>query len=133
MEGTGHISATTKGAGGTVESTAIVTFTDCPAPLTGARIDGPVGEPGTLHVDTLYTFDAILTPTSPTPAITYTWSPVPINGPNHDSATYQWPVSGTYTITVTVENCGGPVDADPRVVTIASRQSVYLPLVVRSH
>ena len=71
---TAHISATTEGAGGAVQSTAVVTFTDCPVPLTGARIDGPVNVTGTLYIETLYTFEAVITPTDATPIITYTWS-----------------------------------------------------------
>ncbi|GAG34851.1 unnamed protein product, partial [marine sediment metagenome] len=137
--GTKTITVTATNCGGT--DTDVVTITiesppsGCPRPLTGVAIVGPIGVTGTLYVDSLYTFNAVITPTDATPAITYTWSSTPTNGQNHPSATYQWPVSGTYAITLTAENCGGPVDAEPRVVHIAYQENkyIYLPLVLRNH
>lgn len=136
--GTAHISATTRGTGGLVQQTVTVTFTELASeciPITSIAISGPVDVTGTLYVDSLYTFNAVITPTDATPPITYTWSPTPTNGQNHVSAVYQWPVPGIYTITLTAENCGGLVAAEPHSVAIAERQDhfIYLPLVLRNH
>jgi hypothetical protein len=131
VSGTAHVTATTQGAGGTVQGTATVTFTDrC---LTDVSINGPLGVTGTLYVDTLYTFGAIITPTDATPTITYTWTPTPTNGQNHVTATYQWPAPGTYTVTLTAENCDEVVEATPRAINVARREEyyVYLPLLLQ--
>lgn len=104
----------------------------CLYPLTGAAIAVPPGVTDTLYVDTPYTFTAVITPTDATPPITYTWSPAPINGQNHSSGIYQWATPATYTLTLAVENCGGPVEAVPRVVVVKrDGYSIYLPLVLR--
>lgn len=134
--GAAHITATARGASSVVQSSAVVTFVappDCPNPLSEVAIDGPQDVTGTLYVDTLYTFNAIITPANATQPITYTWLPIPANGQNHPSAAYHWTASGTYTITLAAENCGGVVNAIPRVVNIAfsERYHVYLPLVLR--
>ena len=102
---------------------------------TGVAIEGPVGVTGTLYVDTLYTFNAIITPTDATQFITYTWAPTPTNGQNHTTATYQWSEPDTYTITLTAENCGGSAEAAPRVVIVYEQRwhFIYLPLVLRNH
>ncbi len=104
----------------------------CPKPLTGAAIDGPVGITAPLQVGKPYTFTAVITPAEATEPITYTWSPTPINGQNQVNGTYQWADLGTYTITLTAENCGDQVEADPRVLTIAGSYQVYLPLTLRN-
>jgi len=135
VAGTAHISATTQGAGGEAQSTHIVTFTELVSeciPLTSAVITDLTGLTSTLYVDTPYTFTAIITPAEATPPITYTWSPTPINGQNHSSGIYQWDTPDTYTLALTVENCGGPVEAAPRVVVVkGGGYSIYLPLVLR--
>ncbi|HET91233.1 MAG TPA: DUF11 domain-containing protein, partial [Chloroflexi bacterium] len=76
---------------------------DCPAPLAGVDIAGPTEG----YTDTLYTFTALITPTDATLPITYTWSPAPHSGQGTESAQYQWAISGTYTIMLEAENCGG--------------------------
>jgi hypothetical protein len=136
VAGTAHISATTQGAGGEAQSTLTVTFTELVSactPLTGTAIAGPLGVTGPLYVDTPYTFTAVITPTDATWPITYTWSLTPTNGQNHSSAIYQWTAPDTYTLALTVENCGGPVEAVPRVVIVIRSQEnfIYLPLVLR--
>ncbi|RLC61373.1 MAG: hypothetical protein DRI48_10835, partial [Chloroflexi bacterium] len=93
-----------------------VCASDCIS-LTNAAIEGPVGEPGTLYVSTQYAFEAITTPVTATTPISYTWAPEPVSGQGTDSVTYTWATSGTKTITLTAENCGGPVTAT-RVITV---------------
>jgi hypothetical protein len=135
VTGTAHLSATTEGTGGAVQSMLSVTFTEAVVectPLTGVAIVGPVDVSGTLYTDMAYTFQAHITPTEATPPITYTWGPVPLNGQNHDSATYRWIDPDVYTVTLTAENCGGPVEAAPRTLTVAASYRIYLPLVMRN-
>jgi len=136
VAGAAHISATTQGAGGAAQSTLVVRFTEPVSeciPLTGAAITDLTGLTGTLYVDTPYTFTAAITPAGATPPITYTWSPTPTNGQNHSSGVYRWAAPDTYTLTLTAENCGGLVEAAPRVVVVTRRQDyfIYLPLVLR--
>jgi len=138
VAGTAHISATTRGAGGVVQQTVTVTFTQAVSecvPITGAAIRGPAGVTGTLYINSSYTFDAVITPTSASFPVTYTWSPAPTNGQNHPSAAYRWTEPDTYTVTLEAENCGGPVEAAPRVLVIAERQEylIYLPLLLRNY
>jgi hypothetical protein len=134
--GTAHISATTQGAGGAVQSTTTVTFTapvsDCIS-LTDAAIKGPVGVTGTLFIGSQYTFNAVITPTDATTPITYTWTPTPTNGQNRDTAEYRWSEPDRYTVTLTAENCGGPVVAPPREAVIEDLPyQIYLPLTLRN-
>jgi hypothetical protein len=58
-------------------------------------------------------------PPNATPPITFTWSPVPDWGQGSPGVLYSWPMSGTYTITVTAENCGGSV-VDTHAIDIRS-------------
>jgi hypothetical protein len=106
----------------------------CPYPLLDVGIAGPVDNfTGSLYIDTLYTFHAVITPAEATEPVTYTWSPAPESGQGMDSALYRWAEPGTYTITVTAVNCGGPVDAR-RVITVHTQQHyIYLPSVMRSY
>ncbi len=97
--------------------------TICAAPLTGARIEGPLNG----NVDTLYTFAAIITPTSATTPITYTWNPTPETGQGTLSASYAWATPGAQIITLTVENCGGSITVT-RTITIEAPPPVCLPL-----
>ncbi len=136
VAGTAHISATTQGTGGTIQGAATATFADEAAciPLTAAAIEGPVDVTGTLYIDALYTFEAVITPITATTPITYTWTPTPTNGQHHATAQYQWKAPGAYTITLTAENCGGPVAAPPREVIIeAPPYRIYLPLTLRNN
>jgi len=106
----------------------------CPAPLTGVSIDGPLKTDETLYINTLYTFQAVITPTEATEPITYTWSLDPVAGKGEEQATYQWSAPDTYTITLTAENCAGTLKAT-RMFIIKPKDSftIYLPLVIRNH
>jgi len=75
----------------------------CPHPLDDATITGPSSG----YTDTLYTFGTVIMPPDATAPITYTWSPEPVSGQGTSSAGYRWAMPGTYTITLTAENCGG--------------------------
>jgi len=103
-------------------------------PLTDVAIAGPRETTRTLYIDNLYTFDAVVTPTDATKPTTYTWMPAPTTGQGTDSVTYRWSVPDTYTVTLTAENCGGPV-AVTRAIIIQKKAKVlvYLPLVLRNH
>jgi hypothetical protein len=104
---------------------------DC-TPLTGASITGPLDVAGSLYIDTQYTFQAVITPTDATEPITYTWTPEPVSGQDTLTAIYQWSVTGTYTLTLQAENCGGPVTATRQFQLWESdRYLIFLPLVLR--
>lgn len=103
-------------------------------PLTSAAIEGPLDVTGTLYTDAPYTFEAAITPITATTPITYTWTPTPTNGQHHPTARYQWDTPGAYTITLTAENCGGPITAPVREVIVeAPPYRIYLPLILRHH
>jgi hypothetical protein len=98
----------------------------CPVALSSVSISGPtVGFTNTTH-----TFTAAHTPFNASPPINYTWSGAPTSGQGTSSASYVWPTTGSKTITVTAENCGG-VRRDTHTITITAAQRVYLPLVLR--
>jgi len=101
-------------------------------PLTGVTINGPT----TGYTNTAYTFEAVPTPSGASTPITYTWSPAPDSGQGTGSATYTWAATGTWTITLTAENCGGSGSgADTHAVAIRERGNyrVFLPLVLRDY
>ncbi len=137
VAGTAHISATTRGTDGTVQAVATAVFTEeaeC-LPITGVAIEGPRETPATLYIDQTYTFDAVITPTDATPPITYTWgAEALVSGQQTASATYRWDVPGTYTVTLTAENCGGQLLA-AHPITVAEKTTtvkIYLPLIIRN-
>jgi len=108
--------------------------TSCPTPLTDVDIVGPLNVTSTLYINTLYTFQAIVTPTDASLPIFYTWSPAPQTGQGTDTAVYRWSTPDTYTVTLTAENCGGPVTVTREFVIEAKDMfTVYLPLVLRNH
>jgi uncharacterized repeat protein (TIGR01451 family) len=100
------------------------------APLGSVSISGPTQG----YTDTLYTFTGVVTPPVATPPFTYTWSPEPESGQGAASAAYQWAISGTHTITLTAENCGGGSDVATHAITIraVAQHNVYLPLILRN-
>jgi len=96
-------------------------------PVTDVGITGPtVG-----FTNTLYTFNAVITPSAATTPITYTWSPPPNAGQETASAQYQWATPDVYTITLAAENCGGS-DTATHAITIADEGwIIYLPLIMK--
>ncbi len=119
------------------QGTAYIFTTAC-IPLTDVSIAGPLGITSTLYIGADYHFQAVITPVNATPPITYTWTPTPATGQGTAEAVYRWMTPGTYTITLTAENCIMP----PTVVT-ATKQVViewqeieqhfiYLPLTLRN-
>jgi hypothetical protein len=96
-------------------------------PVTDVGITGPtIG-----LTNTLYTFNAVITPPAATTPITYTWSPPPNAGQGTASAQYQWSMPDVYTITLAAENCGGS-DTATHAITIADEGwIIYLPLILR--
>ena len=95
-------------------------------------IRGPLNVTSTLYINTLYTFQAVITPTNATLPITYTWEHEPQTGQGTATAIYRWSAPDTYTVTLTAENCGGPVTVTREfVVEYRDAFMVYLPLVLR--
>jgi hypothetical protein len=97
--------------------------------VSGVSITGPtIG-----YTNTLYSFTAQVTPVAASTPITYTWSPAPAAG-SGALVGFTWATTGTKTITVTAENCGGSAE-DSHAITIspAGEHHVYLPLVVREY
>jgi hypothetical protein len=95
-------------------------------PVTDVGITGPtVG-----LTNTLYTFNAVITPPAATTPITYTWSPPPNAGQGTASTQYQWSMPDVYTITLAAENCGGG-DTAIHAITIVDEWIIYLPLIMK--
>ncbi|MBN2391374.1 MAG: hypothetical protein JXR84_11650 [Anaerolineae bacterium] len=102
-------------------------------PLTDVGILGPLDVTSTLYINTLYTFQAIITPTDATEPVTYTWAPAPQTGQGTQQVTYCWSAPDTYTVTLTAENCGGTINATRTfVIEYKDTFTVYLPLVLRN-
>jgi hypothetical protein len=81
--------------------------------------------------NTTHTFAAAPTPSNATEPVNYTWSGAPTSGQGTSSASYVWATTGSKTITVTAENCGG-TRSDTHAITIQAAQRVYLPSVLRN-
>lgn len=92
------------------------------AKIVGAE-EGPVG---------LYTFTAEPAPLEALPPFTYTWQPEPDAGQGTSEAVYSWALPGTYAITVTVENCGGYVQATHTITIYTPAYGVSLTPSARS-
>ncbi len=93
-----------------------------------ASIEGPLNVSGTLYIDGLYTFAAIITPTDATLPITYTWEPEPATGQGTAHARYLWTTPGPQTITLTVENCGRSLTVVRTVTVETPPPACLLPL-----
>ena len=103
-------------------------------PLTDVGIKGPLDITGSLYIDALYTFQAVITPTEASLPITYTWSHDPDNGQGTDEVTYQWSTPDTHTVTLRAENCGEAITTTREIrIWEADRSFIYLPLVMRQH
>ncbi len=91
----------------------------------GVVIDGPPA----LLVGQVGTYLATALPITASQPLTFTWD----SGAVGDTATYSWPATGTYTLTVTATNiCGGVGVASLPVRVLAEwPYSAYLPLVLR--
>ena len=79
----------------------------CPDPLESVTISGPTEG----VTDTLYAFNAIVSPADATEPLAYEWSPEPDLGQGTASASYSWDIPSIYSITVEAENCGGIASA----------------------
>jgi hypothetical protein len=53
------------------------------------------------------------------------------SGQGTSSASYVWSTTGSKTITVTAENCGG-VRSDMHSITTKATERVYLPFILRN-
>mgnify|MGYP001123021462 CR=1 FL=1 len=101
---------------------------DACEPITDASIAGPTSG----FTDTLYLFTADVTPTAASTPITYTWSPAPHAGEGAEVG-YSWATTGSKSIGVSVQNCGGSA-ADSHTVTIRARgrYPIYLPIILKN-
>ncbi|MEE8392147.1 MAG: PKD domain-containing protein [Anaerolineae bacterium] len=128
------LTLTVENCGGVFSTTHAISVSappiTCQRPLTDVSIAGSTSG----FTNTLYNFFGVVNPADATQPVTYTWSPPPINGQSTPTATYQWTATGSYTITLTVENCGG-VFGVAHVIAIQVRQPsfVYLPLILRNY
>lgn len=93
-------------------------------PVTDVIITGPTSG----YTDTTYLFDALVYPADASEPITYTWEPPPDSGQGTPTAAYSWPVTGSYLITVTAENCGGGVIDNHPVTIVAPPPGCPYPL-----
>jgi hypothetical protein len=113
-----------------VWETATDTTTVICEPLTGVTISGPTAG----YTDTAYTFIGAIAPPDATPTVVYTWSPAPDTGQGTASAEYAWAAPGTYTVTLTAENCGGgATDTHAIVIIEQTTHRVHLPLVMLNY
>jgi len=87
----------------------------CPVPLTRVTIAGPA----TAATGLAITLNVTIEPTGATEPIAYAWSPVPADGQGTAKVGYEWSENGSYTVQVTVSNCGGSVLASHRVIVNA--------------
>ncbi|MEJ5309614.1 MAG: PKD domain-containing protein [Anaerolineae bacterium] len=103
-------------------------------PCTGLTDVGIAG-PTSGYTGTQYTFTAVITPANASAPITYTWTPAPASGQGDATARYTWPMTGTKTITLAVQNCGGSDTATHHIAIVpcpVMSHFVYVPLVLRN-
>jgi hypothetical protein len=119
----------------TVTTTHLITINQPPAPepITAVSLTGPV----TGLVALPYTFTAMITPTTPTQPVTYTWQasdqiPIIQIGGTTNVVTFTWHLTGTKTITVTADNgVGAQVTAVHTIIiqtVTVDDWLLYLPL-----
>ena len=78
------------------------------------------------------TFIAVLTPSTPTPYILYTWWPEPAAGQGTTTVTYTFDASGDYLVYLTAQNCGGGRET-ARIISVETGQHyIYLPMVIKN-
>jgi parallel beta-helix repeat protein len=97
---------------------------DCPRPLSDVTLTGPTNG----YTDTQYTFNGGITPADATAPVTLTWSPAPLSGQGTLTAIYQWATPGTYSITLTAENCGGTETATQTITIYTPTPGCPRPL-----
>jgi hypothetical protein len=112
----------TNGCGQAQDSFSVTVF--CQA-IEGLDVSGPL----TLQVDQVGTFRASPQPITASLPLTYSWD----NGATGASASYSWPATGTYTLTVSGTNVCGGVQVTSRQVDVLAEwpHSAYLPLIQR--
>jgi hypothetical protein len=128
VAGTKTITVTADNGHGSVMDTAQVVIGVPPASVT---INGPTSG----FVNHSYDFTAPVSPISTTQPITYTWQAtgqstvIHTGGGASDMVSFNWPVTGTKTVTVTADNGFGSV-MNTAQITIGWYR-VYLPLVLK--
>jgi hypothetical protein len=96
--------------------------------ITDVGISGPADG----FTNTLYIFNAVITPSVVSTPITYTWSPEPESGQATTSAQYQWDAPDVYTVTLEAENCGGSEIASHTITIADEKWYIYLPLTLKN-
>jgi hypothetical protein len=127
ISGTKIITVTASNDLSTVTATHLITISQpVLVPIIGITLTGPI----TGFMDMVYGFTAVVTPTTAAQPITYTWQATDQTDITHtsgitDTAVFQWPISGTKTITVTASNDFSTVTAT-HLITI--NQPVLEPI-----
>jgi hypothetical protein len=133
ITGTQSITATaTNACGPSVQAVQTVTVESTPSICPYPLLDASIGGPGSGYPDQVYTFTAVITPANATAPVTYTWQPEPGSGQSTASASYQWAVEGSYSLTLKAGNCGGEASDTWYIDIEAKLPTVYLPVVLRS-
>jgi len=105
ISGTYIISVTASNLSGAVFNTYAITILSDTVALSGVTINGPNNG----NINTLYNYNATISPVTATLPITYLWSPTPDSGQGTAYTNYQWGTPGTYTISLTTGNISGTV------------------------
>ncbi len=96
-----------------IESAGLVLA--CPAPLEGVSITGP----STTLTGVPVRLQAVVSPATASPPLTFVWTPRPAAGQGTATATYYWQTPGVYPVEVKASNCGGSATAAHRVSVTA--------------
>lgn len=110
----------------------VIAYSTCTAPLTGVSINGATsGVTGTQ-----YTFSAVPNPSHPTAPVTYTWRVTGLLCGNHpfppcptgSTFPYTFNTTGTKTVQLTAQNCGGTVTNTHQIVITTPAPSCPNPI-----
>lgn len=89
----------------------------CPKPIVDVSITGQ----GAGYTNVEYAFTALPDPSDATEPVSYTWSTDGlVSGQGTSDVIYSWATTGTHTISVTVENCGGSA-SDTHDITLSAQ------------
>jgi len=101
------IAVTVSNSGGLVQDTHEIAITSATTviPPTAVVINGSAQA----LLNTPYQLGASVSPLDVSTPLTYSWMPAPMVGQGTGMVTYTWQTTGTYAITVMVENTGGMV------------------------
>lgn len=109
-----------------------VSITTNPIPPSSVALSGPTGG----VVNTTYSFTANTSPVSATTPLTYTWqatdqAPVIHSNSHSDTVNFSWSISGSKTITVTVNN-GATSVTSTHTINLTVADETFLPVILKS-